>query len=179
MVGELFKRYTHLTLGLCLKYLKDKQLAEDAVMNIFEKLIEDLKKHEIHNFKSWLFTYSRNFCLMQLRKKSKEISIDEVQNYHDSLMESQQDLHPIDEKENQLQNLEKALNELKKEQKECVELFYLKEKTYIEVAEETGYELKKVKSYIQNGKRNLMIQLSKNQASIVVLLMIYSILKSI
>ena len=148
-------------------------------MNIFEKLLDDLLKHDIHNFKSWLFTYSRNFCLMQLRKKTHEVSMDEIQNYHTDLMESQEDLHPIDEKENQLQALEKALENLNKEQQECVKLFYIKERTYIEVAEETGYELKKVKSYIQNGKRNLMIQLSKNQTSIIILLMVYNTLKSI
>ena len=148
-------------------------------MNIFEKLLDDLLKHDIHNFKSWLFTYSRNFCLMQLRKKTHEVSMDEIQNYHTDLMESQEDLHPIDEKENQLQALEKALENLNKEQQECVKLFYIKERTYIEVAEDTGYELKKVKSYIQNGKRNLMIQLSKNQTSIIILLVVYNTLKSI
>ena len=105
--------------------------------------------------------------------------MDEIQNYHTDLMESQEDLHPIDEKENQLQALEKALENLNKEQQECVKLFYIKERTYIEVAEDTGYELKKVKSYIQNGKRNLMIQLSKNQTSIIILLVVYNTLKSI
>lgn len=157
--------------------MKDKELAKDAVMNIFEKLLDDLLKHDIYNFKSWLFTYSRNFCLMQLRKKTHTVSMDEIQNYHGDLMESQEDLHPIDEKENQLQALEKALENLNEEQKKCVKLFYIKEKSYVEVAEETGFELKKVKSYIQNGKRNLMIQLSKNNTSIIVLLMIYNTLK--
>ena len=159
--------------------MKDKELAKDAVMNIFEKLLDDLLKHDVHNFKSWLFTYSRNFCLMQLRKKTHEISMDEIQNYHVDLMESQEDLHPIDEKENQLQALEKALENLNEEQQKCVKLFYIKEKSYVEVAEETGYELKKVKSYIQNGKRNLMLQLSKNNTSIIILLMVYNTLKSI
>lgn len=146
-------------------------------MNIFEKLLDDLLKHDVHNFKSWLFTYSRNFCLMQLRKKTHEISMDEVQNYHSSLMESQEELHPIDEKETQLQALEKAIEKLNDEQQKCIKLFYIEEKSYTEVAQETGYELKKVKSYIQNGKRNLMIELSKNQASIVILLTIYNLLK--
>lgn len=139
-------------------------------MEIFEKLLSDLLKHDIHNFKSWLFTYSRNFCLMQLRKKTKEVSMDEVSNYHAELMESQEDFHPIDEKERQLQDLEKALENLNEEQKKCVKLFYIKEKSYQEVVDETGFELKKVKSYIQNGKRNLMIQLTKNKSAIIVLL---------
>lgn len=173
----MYKRYTHLTLGLCIKYLKDKELAQDAVMNIFEKLMNDLLKHDIHNFKSWLFTYSRNFCLMQLRKKTHEISIDDIQNYHSELMETQEDLHPIDEKEIQLQELEKALETLNDEQQKCVKLFYIKEKSYQEVVDETGYEMKKVKSYIQNGKRNLMIQLIKSKTPIIIFITLLNILK--
>ena len=58
-------------------------------------------------------------------------------------------------------NLQEALNLLNTEQKKCVELFYLKEKSYIEIAELTGFNLKQVKSYIQNGKRNLKNYLTK------------------
>lgn len=102
---------------------------------------------------------------MQLRKKSKEISMEEVQEYNAAFMENPVEVHPIDEKEKELQHLEAAMVSLNTEQRLCVELFYLKEKTYAEVVEETGYEMKKVKSYIQNGKRNLMIALSKSKVS--------------
>lgn len=148
-------------------------------MHIFEKLLADLLKHDVRYFKSWLFTYSRNYCLMQLRKKNIEISIEEVQHYHSSLMESQEDLHQIDESEYKIIALEQALANLNEQQKTCIKMFYIDEKSYQEIVKETGYELKKVKSYIQNGKRNLMIQLSKNSTTIIVFLTIYSILNAI
>lgn len=146
-------------------------------MNIFEKLLVDLLKHEVHNFKSWLFTYSRNFCLMQLRKKKIEVSIsdnenDQTKTYANELVEYQEDLHPIDEKEIKLQQLEKAVEELNEEQKRCIKLFYLEEKSYQQVVDETGFEMKKVKSYIQNGKRNLMLLLTKNKVSIFLILIV-------
>jgi len=112
---------------------------------------------------------------MQLRKNKNEISIHEIENFHSELMESQEELHLIDEKEIELQQLEKALHNLNEEQKKCVDLFYIKEKSYQEVVDETGYELKKVKSYIQNGKRNLMLQLTRNKTTIILLIVILNI----
>jgi len=75
------------------------------------------------------------------------------------LMESELILHPEEEdtREYELQRLEKCIEELKDEQKDCVKLFYLKELCYKDIVKHTGIELNKVKSYIQNGKRNLKI----------------------
>lgn len=164
-VGELYKRYTHLVLGLCLKYLKNEDKAKDAVMEIFEKLLGDLKVHEISNFKSWLYSVAKNHCLMHLRKENRERAVfeDFKNNNMDDFMEIGAGLHPSnkEEKEVQFKMLHEAIGSLKTEQRTCIELFYLKDKTYQEISEITGYELKKVKSYIQNGKRKLEIILKK------------------
>ena len=159
-VGELFNRYAHLVYGVCMKYLKKPADAEDAAMKIFEKLLEDLKHHEVQNFQSWLHVVSKNFCLMDLRKQangSKTIDYETVA-YQ---IEEKEDDNVV--KEEQLNGLEQAINQLKPEQKNCIELFYLQEKCYHEVAEITGYTLNQVKSYIQNGKRNLKLILNGNR----------------
>lgn len=161
-IGELFKRYTHLVFGVCMKYLKDEDESKDAVMIIFEKLPSDLKKHEVTQFKGWLHRVASNHCLMELRSKSAKHEKDvEMAKDFASVMESGYELHldGVDDKERELQNLEEAVNELKSEQKICIELFYLQEKSYQEVAELTGFDMNKVKSAIQNGKRNLKILL--------------------
>ena len=54
-----------------------------------------------------------------------------------------------------------SLEELNPEQKQCLILFYLEKKSYQEISENTGFSLMQVKSYIQNGKRNLKILLDK------------------
>ena len=158
ILGELYKRYTGLVFGVCLKYLKDREASQDAVMQIFEKLIKSLLEHEISHFKSWLYVTARNHVLMELRKK-KNVPLDEIPQ---SFMESDVEMHQEDALESNLTNLEKCIETLVKEQKACVTLFYLQHKCYQEITEITGYELKKVKSYIQNGKRNLKICLEKN-----------------
>ena len=161
-IGILYKRYSHLVLGLSLKYLKNEDEAKDAVMQIFEKLFADLLKHQIEFFKSWLYTYSKNFCLMIIRTRQSKLKKEiELENNADLFMETESGLHlnKADEKEKQFVALENAINDLKDEQKKCIDLFYLKEKSYVEIAEITGFTINEVKSYIQNGKRNLKIKL--------------------
>ncbi|CAN5373481.1 sigma-70 family RNA polymerase sigma factor [soil metagenome] len=147
-----------------MKYLRDEDDSKDAVMQIFEKLLRELQKHEIGFFKAWLHTVAKNHCLMKLRSKPKEISgMDHV------FVENASFVHPAEvgidpalEKERNLSNMEVAIQKLDANQKTCIELFYLKEMSYLQVAEITGYDLNQVKSYIQNGKRNLKIILSKD-----------------
>lgn len=158
-IGELYGRYGHLVLGLCIKYLKNKDEAEDAVMTIFEQLISDLKKHKVEYFKSWLYTYSKNYCLMQLRKKQsvlkKELDVKE----NEIFLMDYNNIEHLNEKESQITIMQTALNELNSEQKVCLELFYLSNKSYTEIVTITGYNNNEVKSHIQNGKRNLKLKM--------------------
>ncbi|MFI5170944.1 MAG: RNA polymerase sigma factor [Chitinophagales bacterium] len=166
-VGELYKRYSHLVLGVCLKYLKSGAEAEDMAMIVFEKLLTDLKNHEIEHFKSWLYMVTKNQCLMLLRKQkgkeTAELTVNTSEDEDETAVENEliEHLDDVDLKEIQLQQLEEGLTKLNLEQKICVELFYLQHKSYVEVAEITGYDMKQVKSYIQNGKRNLRIYLEQ------------------
>ncbi len=158
-IGELYTRYGHLVLGLCFKYYKNRDESEDAVMGIFGQLLTDLKKHKVQFFKSWLYTYSKNYCLMALRKKQaqlkKELDIKENEIF---LMDYNSVEH-LNEKEQQINLMHMAINELNKEQKWCIELFYLHQKSYNEIVQITGYSSNEVKSHIQNGKRNLKIKM--------------------
>lgn len=160
LLGLLFERYSHLVFGLCMKYLKNTQDAEDAVMGIFEKLMTDLHKHEVRDFKSWLYMVSKNHCLMILRKnKTAEKATDNIMHeMKQEFMENLFGLHHLNNEESvddKLISLYDAVNALREEQKICIELMYFEKYSYREIADITGYELKEVKSYIQNGKRNL------------------------
>jgi RNA polymerase sigma-70 factor (ECF subfamily) len=161
-VGELYLRYTHLVYGVCLKHFKDEAAARDATMQIFEKLISDLKRHHVVAFKPWLHSVVRNYCLMQFRTNATALRRQqeyrqEVQNEPGFDVENQLELHleTADEKEWLLAHLNESIDELREEQRTCIELFYLKGNSYQEISQITGYSLNEVKSYIQNGKRNL------------------------
>jgi len=163
-VGELYKRYTGFTYAICIKYHKNSDKAKEATLEIFEELLDKLLKHEVSNFKSWLHTVARNHCLLSFRsKKHEEQFVDNYKKYQNDFMEQDKVLYPdyVAKEENYVE-LEKCINQLKEEQKKCIVLFYLQSKSYVEVAEITGFSMKEVKSYLQNGKRNLKILMSQN-----------------
>jgi RNA polymerase sigma factor (sigma-70 family) len=155
-INVLFERYGHLVLGVCIKYLKNNEAAKDATQQIFIKLLEDLHRFQIENFKSWLLQVTRNHCLMQLRKGVKLVNKDWEQGED---IESDEGWQQKIEDEKLYEQLELAIAQLNKEQRTCIELFYLKKMTYGEIASATKYTATQVKSYIQNGKRNLKIKL--------------------
>ncbi|WP_245957442.1 RNA polymerase sigma factor [Chitinophaga flava] len=165
LLAALYQRYMNLVYGVCLQYF-DEEGSKDAVMQIFEELIGKLKHHEVQNFKSWLHVLARNHCLMKIRamknKESMQVAIED----DSPLMENGELAHHDGgiTLEDNLQTMEKCLETLPEEQKRSVNLFYLEEKSYREVSAITGYDMGKVKSYIQNGKRNLKICMEQQHA---------------
>ena len=161
VLGELYQRYMELVYGVCLKYFKEPETAKDSVMQIFEELVLKLKKHEVDNFKGWLHQLAKNFCLMQLRTpknlKTGEMKIELVQS------EENVHLNGALEKEENFKKLEYCLGTLTDEQRQAVKLFYLDGKCYNEIVEITGHDWNQVRSFIQNGRRNLKICMEKHE----------------
>lgn len=155
-IGQLFDRYTQLSFLVCMKYLKEEEESRDTVMQVFEQLIGDLKRYEVQTFRYWLHSILKNRCLAILSQKQKNnfVSTESAENF---LAEQLADEDT--EKEVYLSHLPKALERLNDEQKICIDFFYLQQKSYKEIADITGFDLNKVKSYIQNGKRNLKMHL--------------------
>lgn len=155
VLAQLYQRYMDLVYGVCLKYLKNPEQAKDAVMQIFEELIEKLKKHEVENFRGWLYQLAKNHCLMQLRSR-KNLRTVEVP---PSLMQSEENVHlnGVLEREENFKQLEYCLATLSEDQRKAVQLFYIEGKCYNEIVELMGQNWNQVRSFIQNGRRNLKI----------------------
>jgi RNA polymerase sigma factor (sigma-70 family) len=158
-IGILLQRYTLLLLGVCMKYLKDETEARDCVQQVFLKVLTELPKYKVEFFKSWLYMVAKNHCLMRLRDKGGR-AVKELTDSHAPLTE-ETDWQQLQQTETTYDLLEEAITELTDEQKKCVTLFYLQKQSYQQIAERTGYSLMQVKSYIQNGKRNLKIILER------------------
>ena len=157
-LGVVYHRSMHLVYGISLRYLKDPEQSKDAVMQIFELLVEKLRQHQVANFKSWLYVVSKNHCLGLIRRQVAAPEADHL------FMELEVNMHLNGEHEDHhLQDLSQALASLSEHQRQCIKLFFYENKSYQEIADETGYQLNRVKSYIQNGKRNLKIYLNKNE----------------
>ncbi len=160
-LGTLLQRYTMLLLGVCMKYLKNEEDAKDSVQQVFLKVIHELPKYKVEFFKSWLYMVAKNHCLMKLRDKGRFTA-----EINEQMMGAPDDAEAIPqaiEKDNQLQLMEMAMSALNEEQRTCVTSFYLEKQSYQQIAEGTGYTVMQVKSHIQNGKRNLKIQMLRMQ----------------
>ncbi len=155
-LGILLQRYTLLLLGVCMKYLKNEEDAKDSVQQIFLKTITEVQKYKVDYFKSWLYMVAKNYCLMKIRDSHGKLPVELTDKFlaEEADLENKQELI---EKDNTLSLIEEGLTELNAEQKLCVTLFYLKKKTYQQIVEDTGFNLLQVKSFIQNGKRNLKL----------------------
>jgi RNA polymerase sigma factor (sigma-70 family) len=156
LVSILYQRYVDLVFGVCLKYLKDAEKSKDAVMDIYLELCSKLTLHNIENFRGWLHVLARNHCLMQLRSP-RNLKTTE---FDPAFMQTGEQTHLENdalEKEENFKKLEDCLQQLTSEQQESIRLFFLEKKCYQQIAAQTGYEWNKVRSYIQNGKRNLKI----------------------
>lgn len=160
-LGRLLQRYTALLLGVAMKYLKDKMMAEDAVQHVFLKALTHLPKEEINNFKGWLYILVRNHCFQVLRDKVHNIDTDHLT----GLAAPVADKEEIQIREYNLQQMTEGLKTLNDEQRVSITLFYLQKKTYEQIMKETGYTFMQVKSFIQNGKRNLKMYVVKKTAN--------------
>jgi RNA polymerase sigma-70 factor (ECF subfamily) len=162
VLGELYQQYMELVYGVCLKYLKDQETAKDSVIQIFEELVSKLKRHEVDNFKGWLHQVAKNHCLMLLRTpknlKTVEFKAELVQN------EENVHLNGVLEREENFKKLEYCVGTLTDEQQLVIRMFYLDGKCYNEIAEITGQDWNQVRSFIQNGRRNLKICMEKAEA---------------
>ena len=159
-LGILLERYTLLLLGVCMKYLKNEEEAKDSVQQIFLKVITELQKYKVEYFKSWIYMVAKNHCLMKLRDRQGKIpsALDE-----NLVMAAgiEPDTNTLLQNDKTIEWMESSLKELNREQQQCVTLFYLQKKSYHEISEQTGYSLLQVKSYIQNGKRNMKILIER------------------
>ena len=158
-LGILLQRYTLLLFGVCMKYLKQEDDAKDAVQQVFLKAISELHKYKVDFFKSWIYMVAKNHCLMKIRDRQGKLpaELKEEMAGEDSFFSAEL----FSDKEKLLDALTTALGGLNERQKQCVALFYLEKKSYTQIATLTGFSMLQVKSYIQNGKRNLKLAVTK------------------
>jgi RNA polymerase sigma factor (sigma-70 family) len=161
LLAELYSRYMDLLYAVCLKYLKDPERAKDAVMGIFEELVSKLLKHDVGQFRAWLYVVAKNHCLMKLRSEKQMMIVHDTE-----FMQLSDNLHPdeVFEKERHLNQLEKCMDSLSPDQKQTAQLFYLQEKSYKEIAGLTQTDWNQVRSLIQNARRNLKNCMEKNMS---------------
>ncbi len=168
--GELYRRYSHLVFGTCLKYLKNKEESRDTTMEVFELILHKLpQQSEIRSFNHWIYSVTKNECLSKLRKSGRlritSAEEQEVDHIRHGFMENEGFTRLYDEGNPDMDGLlHRAMEQLNDEQRACIRAFYLEKRSYKEVSDTLDMPLGKVKSHIQNGKRNLKLIITELMA---------------
>ncbi len=163
--GELYARYAHLAFGVGLKYLKDEEDSRDLVSEVFKTLFQKLPQAKVQSFRSYLYAATRNECIAILRKRKMKFEhlryLRKQGNYCDGFMENE-DFMPLFDADPSLETIvQEAIQRLSEDQRICIQLFFYDKKSYRQIANTTKYTEKQVKSFLQNGKRNLRILLKE------------------
>ena len=160
-IGVLYERHYDKIYVVARNMLKDREAAKDVVMTVFEKVMKNLGSTDVQSFSNWLFIITKNECNQYLRKTSNNVkkmsAFGDFQKNTSDIVEKDALVRLLKEEEDasiRHQVLD-ALDQLKEEQRICVRLFYYEDKSYKEIVDYTGYTEKEVKSYLQNGKKNL------------------------
>ena len=152
-LGELYTRYSDLVFGVSMKYLQSMEDSEDMVMDVFEVLTRKLKTQDVSNFKSWLFVLVKHQCLGVLRQRKRNHGgTSEAMFMHLASPEHLNDMKILEHKESVLRE---CISKLADHQQETIRLFYFEHFPYSQISAEMGIHIDKVRSYIQNGRRNL------------------------
>ncbi len=167
---ELYQRFSHLVYGVGLKYLQSAADSADMTNQLFEKWLQNPPAAPVQSVKNWVYRAAVNACHSRKRESQseakKQFEWSAFEKSGQTFMENEGFLRLIKRRENETdleEKLEKAIIQLPEVQQRCIRLFFFEKKSYKKIASITGYPELKVKSYLQNGKRNLKIWLEKNQ----------------
>lgn len=165
VLGQLWSRNLPLMLSVCMKYLGNRDNAKDACNEIFLELNDKILRHEMKKFRPWLYVLVKNHCLQRVRRDQRmqvedldEKKIDQVH------VEFPKFEHLPHEGVSLELKLKSSMEKLNPSQRQCLELFYYQERSYRDIAAITGLEPGLVKSHIQNGKRNLLMDLGPHSS---------------
>ncbi|MEO1435281.1 MAG: sigma-70 family RNA polymerase sigma factor [Bacteroidota bacterium] len=164
-LAELYQRYQLLILGISYQVLEDASESEDLLNEVFIKLIHH--KQPIRHFRNWVYTATKHLAIDKKRKRTHyREAIQKASQVHEQqpnpLSDAPSDGALSPGRERQLKQIKIALHDLPIAQRQCLELFFLQEKTYKEIQTLTGMPLKTIKSHLQNGKRRLRLSLIRD-----------------
>ena len=160
--SALYYKYHAYLYAIALRYLKNKDLAEDSVQHVFIKLWENTKTLNIDiNVKNYLYTMIKNHILNQIRDNKETISL----NYANAQQEisDQNDFIKSMEEQQTIDVLLKGIESLPPQKKEVCLLKLEDEITNQKIADKMGISIHTVKSHYQESLKMLRDYFQKIQ----------------
>lgn len=146
----LFTRYRDALVHLFEQRLGDKAMAGDLLQETFIKVYLNLDRYSrSYTFGQWIYTIARNTLVDHLRRRADDVAIDErfraplatTPSPEESVIINQSRAH-----------FYAALEELTEEYRQVIEMRFLEEYSYEEIAEKLGRPLNTVKTQIRRAR---------------------------
>ncbi len=148
-----------------LKRTKNENDAEDITIQTFSKAFDKIGTYdEAYNFKTWLFTISKNIHIDLTRRQKKVIQNTSKDN-DDHYLEIIDDSPTPEDRIITEQNLAKLLRNIKKlkpHYQEIINLRYFQELSYKEISEELNESMNNVKIKLLRAKKLLAEIITKS-----------------
>ena len=136
--------------------------AEELTQDVFLKAFQQLSSFKAESsFSTWIYRIATNVAISAVRKKKNDtIHLDESVFFN--LSESQVDEALEDESEEQLQRLQRAMEQLEADERALITLYYMEERPLTEVAFILGMTEGNAKVKLHRIRKKLYIFI-KNQ----------------
>lgn len=158
----LLKRYSRQVFSLMVKMTDNKEDAEELTQDVFLKVYRSLDSfHGNSSFSTWLYRIAYNTAISALRKQKHEwLSIEE--GTFDNLAEEEaEDALEQSSREEQIERLEQALEQLPPDERALILLFYQQKKCVDEIAVITGLTASNVKTKLHRIRKKLLVRMLK------------------
>ena len=148
-----------------LKRVNDEVEAEDISIQTFAKAFDKLHTYdERYSFRTWLIAISKNIHIDNLRKQNESLlHLDREEKQSKTLIDETPIIEDSLIMEQQFDYLFKSIKQLKEPYRTAIQLRYLHEKSYKEIAEEMQSPMSSVKITLLRAKKMLAEILKKNR----------------
>ena len=157
---KLYRRYSRYHLLTCLRYLKHRCDAEDALQESYIKIFKDLKKFDVNkgSFNAWSTRVIINTCLQQLRKNKSAIDIIDIQDVASDIMIDSDALQQMN-----LKDLTKTISNLPNGYRTVFNMYIIDGYSHKEIAKELNISIGTSKSQLLRAKKHLQKNLISNR----------------
>lgn len=154
----LYDRYAPAVFGLALKTLGDRQVAEEAVQEIFWRVWQRAASFDPNRtFAPWIFGIAHNYCIDELRRRRarpQSVYEDDEHPVLSSIADSA-DVGEAALQGEQQRIVASALQQLPAEQRQALKLAYFGGLTQQEIATRLGNPLGTIKTRMRLGLQKL------------------------
>ncbi len=163
---ELYRRYKHRIFAYCLRIVRDRHLAEDVFQQTFLSVFEHRDQYTGGNLAGWIYTIARNWAF-KAKQRQNRIHTHEIHDMEAEIDNLPYNPYPSPETQADYAILLDHIAQLPEEYREALELRYIDELPYKDIADILGISESLAKVRVFRAKKLLQkkLRLTKSEST--------------